>query len=189
MSDLNRDFFLQGTTIYLRDLRLEDINGNYRYWLNDQEVVYFNSHGRFPESPEKLKHYIQGIQSSSDSLVLAIIDQVTSQHIGNISLQRIHWIDRSAEIAFLLGEKSFQGRGVMYEAGSILIRHGFQTLNLHRIHCGTSSENIRMQKLAIKLGMIQEGVRREALYKNGKYLDMIEYGILRSEYLEKIKPD
>lgn len=183
MPELSRDIFLKGKSIYLRPLHAEDIEGNYRFWLNDEEVVYFNSHGRFPQTPDKLKDYIKSVYSSNDNLVLAIIDIKSTKHIGNISLQKIQWIDRNAEIAFLLGEKDFQGRGIMFEAGKILLEHGFKTLNLHRIYCGTSSENERMQKLAIKLGMTMEGVRKEAFYKNGKYLDMIEYGILRNQFI------
>jgi RimJ/RimL family protein N-acetyltransferase len=39
-----------------------------------------------------------------------------------------------------------------------------------------------MQKLALKLGMKPEGRRRQAMYKNGKYSDILEYGILKTEY-------
>lgn len=183
MSELNRDVFIKGKSIYLRALKETDINGNYYFWLNDQEVVKYNSHGRFPETPEKLKEYVRSIDASTDKLVLAIIDVSSGKHIGNISLQRIQWVDSNAEIAFLLGETGFQGKGVMKEAGHLLLNHGFNTLNLHRIYCGTSSENIPMQKLAIKLGMQQEGIRKEAIFKNGRYFDMYEYGILRKNYL------
>jgi RimJ/RimL family protein N-acetyltransferase len=67
----------------------------------------------------------------------------------------------------------------MFEAGTLLINHAFKSLNLHRIYCGTSSDNIAMQKLAIKLGMAQEGLRKEAIYKNGNYSDILEYGLLK----------
>lgn len=164
--------------ISLRALNKNDIQGNYKYWFNDAEIVEFNSHGRFPMTPEKLYDYVKLVSASNKALVLAIIDNESDLHIGNISLQAINWIDRNAEIAFLLGEKAFWSKGIMFEAGSLLIEHGFKTLNLHRIHCGTSSANIGMQKLAEKLGMKEEGVRKEALYKNGKYLDIVEYGIL-----------
>jgi RimJ/RimL family protein N-acetyltransferase len=59
-----------------------------------------------------------------------------------------------------------------------MIKHGFKVLNLHRIHCGTASNNQGMQKLAEKLGMQKEGIRRDALFKNGKYFDVVEYGII-----------
>jgi [ribosomal protein S5]-alanine N-acetyltransferase len=176
--NVTKDIFLKGDSIVLRMLSKEDIYGNYARWLNDAEVTLYNSHGRFPMSIEKLRDFVQSAYASNTALVLAVCDKDSGTHIGNISLQSISWVDRSAEIAFLLGEKEFWGKGVMLEAGKIMIRHAFEVLNLHRIHCGTSSENIGMQKLAEKLGMILEGVRKEALFKNGNYYNILEYALL-----------
>jgi RimJ/RimL family protein N-acetyltransferase len=39
-----------------------------------------------------------------------------------------------------------------------------------------------MQKLALALGMREEGRRKEALFKHGKYVDIVEYGITAGEY-------
>lgn len=174
----NGRLFLETTNYYLRTLSVEDVDGNYQRWLNDQEVVQHNSHGRFPQTPDTLRSYVTSSSLTTNQLILAVIDKETGLHIGNISLQQINWVDRNAEIAFLLGEKEFWGKGVMFEAGQKLIAHAFQTLNLHRIHCGTSSENKGMQQLAIKLGMTQEGVRKEAIFNNGKYIDILEFGLL-----------
>ena len=155
-----------------------DVEDHYIKCLNDQEVVKFNSHGRFPFTREKLLEYVRLVKHSNEMLVLAIIDIKSEKHIGNISLQSINWIDRNAEIAFILGEKDFWSKGIMYEAGKMLLTHAFAVLNLHRLYCGTSSENISMQKLAIKLGMNKEGERIDAIFKNGKYYSIYEYGII-----------
>lgn len=177
--EINKEnFFLKGDTVHLRALAKKDITGNYRYWLNNSEVVKYNSHGRFPATVESLEDFVANSYNSRNSLVLAVCMNDTTSHVGNISLQAISWIDRNAEIAFLLGELSFHGKGIMYEAGQLLIHHAFLSLNLHRIYCGTSSENTGMQKLALKLGMEQEGVRKEAIFNSGRYHDIIEYGIL-----------
>jgi len=55
-------------------------------------------------------------------------------------------------------------------------------MNLERIYCGLSESNNGMRKLAEYLLMKKEGVRRNALYLNGKYSNIIDYGILRHEY-------
>ncbi len=178
---MNTDFFLEGENICLRLLKTDDVNGDYYLWLNDPEITAFNSHGRFPMTKEKLLSYIDHSRSSKNDLILAIEDKITLKHIGNISLQNINWLDRNAEIAFLLGNKAFWGKGIMHEAGNLLISHGFQSLNLHRIYCGTSSENVGMQKLATKLKMKKEGLRKEAIFKKGQYYDIVEYGILATE--------
>ena len=172
--NLNDIKFLKGETIYLRSLLESDVEDHYIKWLNDQEVVKFNSHGRFPFTREKLLEYVRLVKHSNEMLVLAIIDIKSEKHIGNISLQSINWIDRNAEIAFILGEKDFWSKGIMYEAGKMLLTHAFAVLNLHRLYCGTSSENISMQKLAIKLGMNKEGERIDAIFKNGKYYSIYE---------------
>ena len=96
-------------------------------------------------------------------------------------MQSINWIDRNAEIAFLLGEISFWGKSIMLEAGTLLLDHAFNVLNLHRVYCGTSEVNIGMQKLAEKLGMTIEGRRKEAIFKNGVYSDIIEFGIINKK--------
>ena len=123
-----KNFFLKGQSIYLRVLLKEDINGNYRNWLNDPEVVKYNSHGRFPATVESMERYVASSFDSTNSLVLALCMNDTDLHIGNISLQAINWIDRNAEIAFLLGELSYHGKGIMYEAGQLLIQHAFRSL-------------------------------------------------------------
>ena len=176
--NLKKDIFLVGETINLRALNESDIDGNYSKWLNDIEITEYNSHGRFPMTIYKLKQYVKSSFESNNSIVLAIDEKSSNNHIGNISLQSINWVDRNAEIVFLLGEKTYWGKGIMLEAGQLLINHGFLKLNLHRIYCGTSSENIGMQKLAKKLNMHEEGRRKEAILKNGKYHDIIEYGII-----------
>jgi RimJ/RimL family protein N-acetyltransferase len=117
------------------------------------------------------------------NLVLAIVAKDTDAHVGNISLQNIDLVSRNAEYAIVIGDKNYWGKGVAGEASRLLIAHGFNALNLHRIYCGTSSTNTAMQKLAAKLGMKEEGRRREALYKNGAYADVIEYGLLREDYI------
>jgi ribosomal-protein-alanine N-acetyltransferase len=178
---LKKDIFLQGPNIYLRALNEQDILGNYSTWLNDTEITKYNSHGRFAMTAEKLLNFVQMSSQSNTSLVMAVVNRENDIHIGNISLQSINWIDRNAEIAFLLGEKAFWGKGVMLEAGKLIIEHGFNSLNLHRIYCGTSSQNLGMQKLAEKLEMTIEGIRKEALFNSGKYNDIIEYGILNKK--------
>eukprot|EP01031_Cornospumella_fuschlensis_P002870 gene2870-3590_t len=96
--------------ILLRPLAVTDVEGNYRHWFNDPEVNRFNSHGRFPMTPERLGKYVADAELNPNLLVLAVQLKEVGTHVGNISLQGINWIDRNAEIAFILGEMSFQGR-------------------------------------------------------------------------------
>jgi ribosomal-protein-alanine N-acetyltransferase len=177
--------FLVGDNIYLRGLDEKDLEGRYIEWLNDPEVCENNSHHVFPYYYDNAKKYIEKTYNSRTELVLALVLKENDLHIGNISLQSINFINQSAEFAILLGEKQFWGKGYSKEAAKLIIKHGFMELNLNRIYCGTTAENIGMQKLALFLGMTQEGCRREAQYKGGRFIDMLEYGVLKKEFFTK----
>ncbi len=174
--------FLTGEIIFLRPLLESDANGPYPTWFNDEEVCWGNGHHIFPYTPLAAKAYIQHATETRENLILAIVTREDNRHIGNIALQKINPVYRSAEFSIIIGDKSAWGKGVGKEAGRLLCDHGFRALNLHRIYCGTFENNVAMQHLATYLGMKQEGVRRQAAFKNGKYLDIIEYGVLKPEY-------
>lgn len=180
-----RNPFLVGKIIYLRPLDLDDLKGNYIKWLNDEEVCRNNSYHVFPYSKECAEDYIRNAYSSKDKLPLAIVTKKNDIHIGNISLTDINYINRSSNWGIIIGEKEYWGKGYSKESSFLLLRHAFESLNLHRIHSGTTSENIGGQKLMEAMGMIKEGVRREAMFKNGKFVDIIEYGVLKNEFYNK----
>jgi [ribosomal protein S5]-alanine N-acetyltransferase len=183
-ADLNSEFastFLAGEVVALRPLVESDADGPYPGWLNDAEVCRHNSHHVFPYTPEQAREWIRSIPSRGE-LVLAVTLRGEQTHVGNVSLQAIDRVARSAELAILLGERSAWGRGVGLESAKLVVAHGFEAMNLHRISCATTVDNVAMRRIAERLGMQQEGVRREAAFNEGRYVDVIEYGLLAADY-------
>jgi RimJ/RimL family protein N-acetyltransferase len=176
--------FLVGQTLYLRVIEEADLNANYREWFNDEEICKYNAHHRFPNYDQDMREYYEQEIKSQRNLVLAICDKKKDKHIGNIALQSIDALNQSAEFAIVIGDRSYWGKGAGKEAAALIVHHGFSELNLHRIYCGTAEDNIGMQKLAQNLGFTEEGRCREALFKSGKFKDMIYYGLLRGKFFE-----
>jgi RimJ/RimL family protein N-acetyltransferase len=182
--------FIHGQRVILELLGKKHITDAYLEWLNDPSVNQFTSRGVYPITKMDCQFYVDTCQSES-RMVFAItdpdgvfIDEAgnVSSHLGNISLQQIDLINRSAELAIMIGERSAWGQGYGLEAAQLLCRHGFNELGLNRIYCGTHQGNIGMQKLAEKLGMRREGQSRQALFKNGVFADVIHYGVLKEEF-------
>jgi RimJ/RimL family protein N-acetyltransferase len=176
--------FIVGEKVTLRPLRDDDADGPYPSWLNDAEVCAGNSHHVYPYGKEQALEYIRGTRGRRDLLVLAIVVSKDGQerHIGNMSLQSIDHVWGSAEFAVLIGDRTAWGQGYGKEAARLLFQHAFRTLNLHRVHCGTFDSNTGMRRLAAHLGMREEGRRREAAFRDGRYVDIVEFGVLRSEF-------
>lgn len=180
---MSPDYIYQTAEIGVRGLSEKELSGNYPNWFLDRKVCQFNSHGAFPKSQADCQKYIAGLSGSRNQLVWAVYHRADQKHIGNISLQAIDWIARHAELALIFGEPAYWGKGYAEQAAKLLLDHAFKQLNLHRVHCGTAASNIGMNRLAEKLGMVKEGVRRSGLYLNGAYVDIYEYGILSSEFI------
>lgn len=165
---------------YVRGLREEDVDGPYPSWFEDQDVCAHNSHGKFVRSKEHFRDFIRRIDGQT--MVVWAICHVQDGHVGNVALQNISLINHNAEFAILLGDRRHWGRGLGLLAARAMLDHGFSRLNLHRIYCGTAATNQAMRSMARRLGMKEEGVRREHVFLAGRWVDVIEYGILRSEF-------
>lgn len=172
------------TGYFVRSLTENDLTGPYPTWFQDQEVSRLNSHGKFFKNQQYFRDFYESL-NREDKIVWAICHE-RDGHIGNISLQEISFINRTAEFAVLIGNKSHWGKKVAYEAGKRLLFHGFHKLNLEKIYCGTVESNEGMKKLALALGMRQEGCHRHHVFLNGSRHDIIDFGILKSEY--KVSP-
>ncbi len=173
--------FIVTARLELRPLAEDDVDGPYLEWFNDPEVCRFNSHYVYPYTRDRALEYIKSLQGSPD-LVLAVTMGGSGKHIGNVSLQSLSAVHRNADFAIVIGDKGAWGNGYALEAATAIVEHGFEAMNLNRISAGTSVENLPMRKLAESLGMAEEGVRKQALFKEGRYQDVVEYGLLASDH-------
>jgi RimJ/RimL family protein N-acetyltransferase len=99
--------------------------------------------------------------------------------IGLLSLvRRDH---RKAEIGWSLG-LSDRGQGYVTEGARALMTYGFAILGLHRIYATTSNINTSSWRVMERLGMRREGHLREAEFRDGKWIDVLIYGILAGEW-------
>ena len=148
-------------------------------WFNNPVLNKYTSHKNKYMEYMDVVEYINKLDKCTDIKLWFIFNPY--QHIGNISLQQIDYVNRSAEIAWMISE---QGKRAGTEAGRQVIDYAFNVLNLNRVWCGCVKENIGMVKVAEKLGMKQEGISREAFFLDGRYTDIINFGILKEEWNE-----
>ena len=101
--------------------------------------------------------------------------------IGELKLKSFRWFNRKAELSiFIL--KEFRNKGFGKEAISTIIKYAFEKLNLHRLEAEVIEYNEGSKKMVEGFGFLLEGRLREAKYNNGKYYDILRYGLLKSEF-------
>jgi len=167
------------------------VSTNYREWFERPEIVELTSHGILPKTMESFVKYIQRNDGSSYIVYSICIEEERNdgnglkfgkKHIGNIALQQINWINRSAELAIIIGEKDYHGKGIATFAVNCMLYHAFVKMGLHRVWSGTSEENKGMQRVFEKCGFDDEATFREAKWSNGKFVHIRGFGILGDEW-------
>ncbi len=100
---------------------------------------------------------------------------------GQIKLNRLRWFNRKAEISLAIKRK-YQKNGIGSEALSMILNYAFNKMNLHRVEAEVIENNKPSLSLVKKFHFVEEGRLREAKYSNGKYWDILRYGLLKEEY-------
>jgi ribosomal-protein-alanine N-acetyltransferase len=85
-----------------------------------------------------------------------------------------------AEIGYWL-LPSYQRQGIMNEAVSSMLQYAFRHMKMHRVHAIVEPENTSSVRLLEQLGFLQEGHQRDAEFKNGKYIDLLLFGLLNPD--------
>ena len=187
----NNKRYLDGKSIYFRGFERSDLDGEYRNWINDPEVTHYIKVGAFPQTGDSLLRYYEQEDASNNSVLFAIIEKSSGEHIGNSHIYDIDWVQRTALRAVVLGDKSCWGKGYALEVILLLNRYAFETLNLNKLISSTCSANEAIQHLNQKAGYTREGVGRQEFYRDGRYYDRIFWGLLKSEYMAQkhVGPD
>jgi [ribosomal protein S5]-alanine N-acetyltransferase len=87
----------------------------------------------------------------------------------------------SAELGYWIG-KPYWGRGYATEAARAVVRFGFESLGLNRIHAHHFAENPASGRVLEKIGMQREGLARQVVIKDGVPRDCPLYSILRCDF-------
>ena len=174
-----------GNRIYFRPIELKDIDLGWYDWINDNDAVEFLD-GVYPISKEYLKSYYEQNQPPK-SVMFAICDKNSDKYFGNAKLGPIDWINRSCNYGRLIGLKEYRGKGYGSEALKLLVEYGFFTLGLNRIHSGAIESNVASLKSNEKVGFRKEGIQIDAVWRNGKFNNVISLAITRNDYIKKYK--
>ncbi|MEO8050502.1 MAG: GNAT family protein [Acidobacteriota bacterium] len=100
---------------------------------------------------------------------------------GVIGTHRIDWLNRRAELGYWVA-REFEGRGIVTDACRIAITHLFREMDLNRAEIRCAAGNVKSGAIPQRLGFKLEGTHRDAQLINGRYHDLLIYGMLKSEW-------
>lgn len=177
---------LESERVKLRGLELTDVPELMKYW-NSKEVKEFLQ-AISPHSYQEEEEWVRNTwkeRKEGVSYVFGIILKELNLYIGNVELRVNSNINRRGIIGIVIFNPNYWNKGLGSEAIQLIFDYGFSNLNLHSIELEVFSNNIRAQKSYKKCGFKQSGIRRQAIFFEGKYVDSILLDILKTEYIAK----
>jgi len=156
-----------------KSIRLAAFTDQTKYinWWLDEETTAHMVHG--PWMSESNEAYVKKVINSNNLVAYEIL--WGEGHVGNCSLT-INWERRSAELGIVLWKN--RGLGIGTKAVKELLSIGFNDLNLHRIWLGVFKSNENAIRCYRKCGFDIYGEEKEALWKEGKWVNRVLMEIL-----------
>lgn len=146
-------------------------------WVNDPELIGFTNYFK-PVSEIEHKKWFNTIFDKKDQILFGIEDEENKLLIGTCGLYQLDFISRKAELRIKIGEKKYWGTGAGTEAVKLLVKFGFENLNLNRIWLKVIKDNHRAIKSYEKVGFKSEGELVRDMFINNKYKNVILMGLL-----------
>jgi len=171
---------LVGERVYLSPIDPNDAE-IYTKWLNDGEVTqHLASFDARILGVEKEREALVGMAANGYNF--AIVRTEGDTLLGNVSLLNVDMLNRSATVGIFIGETENHSKGYGAEAIELLLDYSFNTLGLHSVELSVFADNARAIACYRKVGFRECGRRTEALFKRGRFVDLIKMEILDREF-------
>lgn len=169
---------LRGDRIILAPLRDGDSRVLFD-WINERDDVLLSAPYK-PVHAADHEEWFDAVRSRSDVVIFGIRLVDGDRLIGSCQLHSLDQRARSAELQIRIGEPDARGRGFGVEALALLVRHGFDDLNLRRISLRVFATNERALRAYESAGFETEGRLRDAAYVDGRFVDVVVMARLRT---------
>ncbi|KAI1418928.1 acyl-CoA N-acyltransferase [Xylaria sp. FL1777] len=137
--------------------------------------------------PRNRKESDQRVESFIANAILSVIVCLPGDHsnadvpIGYLSIKELPIYQRRATLGIRIAPE-YQNKGYGFEVINWAMDWSFKWGGLHSLALGASLYNERAVAVYRKAGFRQEGVSKEAIYRNRKWWDTVQMAILEHEW-------
>jgi len=169
--------------IHLRLLEEGDLESRVS-WFNDPDIYRYLV-SDFPVSLSKTLVWFKNTLFDETKVNFSIVCNDSKKLIGMTGLLNINKKNNTAQMYITIGDSEFRGIGLPDEIIPALLEYSFTELNINKIYLWTISSNDRGRKVYERNGFLKEAEMVEHIYCRGKYQNLIQHAILKSDFLKR----
>lgn len=167
----------------LKEIESKDIKFIHKGLSDERVTKHYAVHFPTIEEAQEQMDWYADLKKNHTGIWWGIHSAETGDFCGAAGFNNLDRNHKKAEIGFWLYPE-FWGRGILKEVMPLLFQTGFEKLDINRIEGFVESTNTKCKSALEKINFQYEGTLRECEIKNGKYLDVDMYSILKKDRLK-----
>ncbi|MBO7746983.1 GNAT family N-acetyltransferase [Paenibacillus sp. MWE-103] len=178
------NYFWQDEAIRLRAIQPEDWESHYinRFDTPARRLLEYSV--ELPPTVLEAKAFAENFSDFSSNRLMFTIENLNGENVGGINLNSINERNGTFSIGIQI-DRDHRGKGYGTRAVHLLLKYAFFERRLNKFNDSVLEGNEASAAMLRNVGCIQEGIRRQVVYTNGRYYDSILFGLTKDEYIER----
>tara|TARA_B110000467_G_C18106573_1_gene360108 strand:- start:81 stop:653 length:573 start_codon:yes stop_codon:yes gene_type:complete len=167
---------------YIQKMTVDDVGDDYLNWINDPEINEFLESKYTVWTMDSLKEYVRSFENTNVKFLFTINDMVTNKYIGNGSISSVNYNTEVFYFALFIGDKNYWGKHAAFETSMLLLKFGFEELNMRKVFGGAYSNQLASRFVLKRVGMEQEAKLKASFKYKNKFVDQVIYSLHKDEW-------
>lgn len=178
-----RTYFWMFQNIIIREMTREDYLKNREIWFYTEDARFYDNDVKLPliteELTEKEEEHLH-FGGDGTRLEFAVVN-LKGEYVGNVNLHSIDEKNGTFSISFYFLQKE-RKKGYATNAVALIVYYAFNELRMNKLNVSVNEGNEASEALIRRIGCKKEGIWRENVFYDGKYVNVNLYGITRKQF-------
>lgn len=163
----------------LREWREDDVK-DLAYMMNNKNIQDNLRDGiPYPYTQQDADAFIEKMMSRDKNKLFAFAIEAEDRLVGSISVSRMDNVhSRTGEMGYYIGQ-DFWNKGYGSSAARHIVQYVFDNTDIVRVFADPYAYNAASCRALKKAGFTFEGLLRKNAFKNGKFVDMKMYAVVK----------
>lgn len=173
---------LTGRHVTLRAHKRDDIP---RMWAFHNDVEFETQAGGAawePQSLARLERWFEDEASKAERDGPHFAIEADGLYIGSCGLFQFDHEASTCAMGIGIGDPEYRGKGYGRDAIDVLLDYAFRLKNMRKVWLTVNGDNERAIRAYRACLFTEEGRLRQHIWSNGRYIDLVYMGVLRSEH-------
>lgn len=165
-------------------MTVDDVCDDYLNWINDPEVNEFLESKYTVWTIDSLKDYVSSFEKTKSKFIFTIHDRESNKYIGNASISSVNYNTEVFYFGLFIGDKAYWGKHAAFEASMLLLKFGFEILNMRKVFGGAYSNQLASRFVLKRIGMNLEAKLKDNFKYKDQYVDQVIYSLHKDDWVK-----